>query len=85
MMITALESSIALARTLEPVGSPCTDVCKLNTETGYCNGCMRTRDEIKAWRTLPDADKLRVFELLLERQSQLTSTHHSTRGDIPRS
>jgi predicted Fe-S protein YdhL (DUF1289 family) len=71
-MITALDTSIALAKTLEPVGSPCTDVCKLNTETGYCNGCLRTRDEIKAWKTLPDADKLRVFERLLERQSRLT-------------
>jgi uncharacterized protein len=84
-MITALETSIALAKTLEPVGSPCTDVCKLNAQTGHCNGCMRTRDEIKAWRTLPDAEKLRVFELLLDRQSRLTPTHHSTMHAISRS
>jgi hypothetical protein len=77
-MITALETSIARAKTLEPVGSPCTDVCKLNAETGYCNGCMRSRDEIKAWKTLPDAGKLRVLEHLLDRQSQLTPYHHSS-------
>jgi uncharacterized protein len=69
-MTSALDTSIALAKTLEPVGSPCTDVCKLDPQTGYCNGCLRTRDEIKAWRTLPDNEKLRVFDLLLERQSR---------------
>ncbi|MEJ0002713.1 MAG: DUF1289 domain-containing protein [Pararobbsia sp.] len=58
-MTSPLETSIALAKTLEPVGSPCTDVCKLDAQSGYCQGCMRTRDEIKAWKTLPDADKLR--------------------------
>jgi uncharacterized protein len=66
-MTAALETSIAFAKTLEPVGSPCTDVCKLDLQTGFCLGCLRTREEIKAWRTLPNEDKLRVFDLLLVR------------------
>jgi uncharacterized protein len=66
-MTSALEHSIARARTLEPVGSPCTDVCKLDAQSGRCRGCRRTREEIKAWKTWPDADKLRVLDLLLAR------------------
>jgi predicted Fe-S protein YdhL (DUF1289 family) len=69
-MSTALETSIAQAKTLAPVGSPCTDVCKLDQQTGYCLGCFRTRDEIKAWKTMGDTDKLGVLDVLLVRCRQ---------------
>jgi predicted Fe-S protein YdhL (DUF1289 family) len=75
-MNAALETSIALAKTLEPVGSPCTDVCKLDPQTGYCLGCLRTREEIKAWRTLPDTEKLRVFDVLLVRLAARDAGEH---------
>ena len=29
--------------------SPCILVCSIDTVTGYCLGCGRTRDEIGAW------------------------------------
>ena len=29
--------------------SPCILVCSIDTKTGYCFGCGRTRDEIAAW------------------------------------
>ncbi len=77
-MTSPLETSIALAKTLEPVGSPCTDVCKLDAQSGYCQGCMRTRDEIKAWKTLPDADKLRVFDVLLARLASVRASAPDT-------
>lgn len=65
---TELERAIARARTLQPVGSPCIDVCRLHPQTGYCEGCLRTREEIKAWRTLEDEQKLEVLDLLLARR-----------------
>lgn len=31
------------------IESPCILVCSIDTKTGYCFGCGRTRDEIAGW------------------------------------
>jgi predicted Fe-S protein YdhL (DUF1289 family) len=36
------------------VASPCVDVCRMNPETGFCDGCLRTIDEIAAWTSYDD-------------------------------
>jgi predicted Fe-S protein YdhL (DUF1289 family) len=36
------------------VASPCVDVCRMNPETGFCDGCFRTIDEIAAWASYDD-------------------------------
>lgn len=41
----------------DSVPSPCIDVCKMNPATDLCDGCLRTRDEIKAWKGLDDDAK----------------------------
>jgi len=64
-----LAFTIERASQLQPIGSPCTDVCRLDKTTGYCEGCFRSREEIKAWKTLPDADKLGLFPALLARKA----------------
>ncbi len=64
-----LAFTIERAKQLQPVGSPCTDVCRLNKITGHCEGCFRSREEIKAWKTMPDADKLGLFDTLLARKA----------------
>jgi predicted Fe-S protein YdhL (DUF1289 family) len=51
----------------EPVPSPCISVCTMNPDTGLCNGCYRTLDEIAAWSGLSDADKRVLWQILLER------------------
>jgi predicted Fe-S protein YdhL (DUF1289 family) len=61
--------TIERARLLQPVGSPCTDVCRLDKITGHCEGCFRSREEIKAWKTMADADKLALFDTLLARKA----------------
>jgi len=58
-----------LAKLLEPVGSPCTNVCRLDKTTGLCEGCFRNREEIKAWKTMSDTDKLGLFDTLVQRQT----------------
>jgi uncharacterized protein len=62
-----LERAIAAARVQQPVGSPCIDVCRLDSETGYCEGCLRSRDEIKAWRSMTDIEKLQLLDRLAAR------------------
>ncbi|RKP48129.1 DUF1289 domain-containing protein [Trinickia fusca] len=66
-LCAARARAVALATELRPIGSPCCGVCRLDRETGYCEGCLRTRDEIKAWKTMTDDDKLRVLSVLSAR------------------
>jgi predicted Fe-S protein YdhL (DUF1289 family) len=66
-----LTFTIERAKLLEPVGSPCTDVCRLDKITGHCEGCFRSREEIKAWKTMADNDKLVLFDILLARKAAL--------------
>jgi uncharacterized protein len=64
-----LAFTIERAKTMQPVGSPCTDICRLDRTTGLCEGCFRNREEIKAWKTMSDADKLGLFDTLIERKT----------------
>jgi len=43
------------ATTEAEVASPCTSVCEMDAQSGFCRGCFRTLDEIAAWSVL-DAD-----------------------------
>jgi len=43
----------------------------MNAATGWCEGCLRTLDEIAAWSSLDDEEKRAVWRLLDQRRSQL--------------
>jgi len=50
------------ARTVSAAGdvvpSPCISVCRINADTGWCEGCFRTLGEISAWgRSGPEAQR----------------------------
>lgn len=62
-----LEQAIVSAKMQRPVGSPCIDVCKLDPSSGLCEGCLRSRDEIKAWKSMSDADRLALLDRLATR------------------
>lgn len=53
------------------VPSPCIDVCKMDPATGWCEGCLRTIDEIIAWGSLDDDGKRRVWGLLPARRDSV--------------
>ena len=68
-VILRLADTIARALAQAPVGSPCTNVCRLDIHTRtYCEGCHRTRAEIKAWKNLGDLDKRAIIAQLAERE-----------------
>lgn len=50
-----------------PISTPCTRVCVLDPETGLCEGCGRTRDEIAAWYRLSEEERLRIMATLDDR------------------
>jgi hypothetical protein len=50
------------------VQSPCVNVCRMDAATGYCEGCLRTIDEIACWSGYTDEDKLAVLAKLPSRR-----------------
>lgn len=44
--------------------SPCIGVCAVD-DTGLCEGCLRTLDEIARWSGMGDEERLRVMESVL--------------------
>jgi predicted Fe-S protein YdhL (DUF1289 family) len=51
------------------IPSPCTNVCRIDPASGFCEGCLRTLDEIAAWSALPAQMKLVVWDSLANRRS----------------
>jgi predicted Fe-S protein YdhL (DUF1289 family) len=52
------------------VKSPCINVCRMHAGTGWCEGCLRTIDEIAAWGALDDKLKREVLALIPARRRQ---------------
>lgn len=50
------------------VPSPCISVCRMDAKSGWCEGCLRTIDEIAAWSTLSDDAKRAVWDTLAQRR-----------------
>ena len=57
------------------VPSPCISVCRVDASTEWCEGCLRTLDEIAAWSRLHDAAKREVWRAIEQRlQRRLAET-----------
>lgn len=54
-----------------PVPSPCINVCRMVPETGLCEGCLRTIDEIVAWGSAGDDYKRAVWGQIRRREAQI--------------
>ena len=53
--------------TATSIPSPCISVCHIEPRTGWCEGCLRTLDEIAAWGRMGDADKREVWVQIAKR------------------
>jgi predicted Fe-S protein YdhL (DUF1289 family) len=53
------------------VPSPCIEVCRMDAASGWCEGCLRSIDEISAWSRLDDAAKRAVWAALAQRRAAL--------------
>jgi uncharacterized protein len=62
-----------------PVPSPCVNVCRMDAATGWCEGCLRTLDEIAAWAVLPDNAKRDVWDEIARRRVQWRQCHPEPR------
>jgi uncharacterized protein len=52
------------------VPSPCISVCNMDASTGWCEGCLRTIDEIAGWSLFDNDAKRAVWDALEERHAQ---------------
>jgi predicted Fe-S protein YdhL (DUF1289 family) len=53
------------------VPSPCVSLCKINPDSGFCEGCLRTLDEIRAWSEAGDEYKRGVLAQVRQREQQI--------------
>lgn len=44
-----------------PVPSPCVSLCRMHRDSGLCQGCLRTMDEIVAWGEADDTFRRAVW------------------------
>jgi predicted Fe-S protein YdhL (DUF1289 family) len=49
------------------VPSPCVSICVVNPNTGLCEGCLRTLNEVAAWGQLHSAQQREVWQLIQAR------------------
>ena len=45
----------------------------MDARSGWCEGCLRTLDEIAGWSTMDDDAKRRVWKLLPQRRAALAA------------
>jgi len=53
------------------IKSPCTKVCAVDGQTGYCLGCGRTLTEIGQWTGLTDEGRDAIIARLPDRLAKL--------------
>lgn len=58
------------ARQLDPIESPCIDVCRLDDQ-GRCLGCFRTAAEIGGWLSMSADQRRTIMDSLAERANDL--------------
>lgn len=44
------------------ISTPCIKVCLLDAETGLCEGCGRTREEIATWGRIPEEERRAIMD-----------------------
>lgn len=64
----ALHTEDAAQSAAPAIASPCTGVCQLQSSSGYCQGCLRTLDEIAAWGQADESYKRAVMLQLAQRE-----------------
>lgn len=61
----------------QPVASPCVSICKMNPRSGWCEGCLRTIDEIAHWALLDEEEKRAVWAALPTRRAAVAARGES--------
>ena len=52
-----------------PASSPCVKLCAVDVNSGLCQGCGRTLDEIGRWASLAEAERRAIMARLPARMA----------------
>jgi predicted Fe-S protein YdhL (DUF1289 family) len=52
----------------EDVPSPCVSVCRMNPQSGLCEGCLRSIEEIGLWGNASDELKRAILKRIQQRR-----------------
>lgn len=58
----------------DAVPSPCIDICRIDPDSGLCDGCLRTLDEIADWGGYSEEQKQSVAQELAQRRARRDGT-----------
>jgi len=61
---TLAERAAAVQRSAGDAPSPCTSVCRMDSQSGFCEGCLRTISEIAGWSTMEDVARRSVWRAI---------------------
>jgi predicted Fe-S protein YdhL (DUF1289 family) len=61
------------------VPSPCINVCRMDASTGWCEGCLRTIDEITGWSLFDDDEKRAVWDAIEARHAEFVASQPKVR------
>lgn len=51
------------------IASPCINFCRMNADTGLCEGCFRRLDEIAHWSAQDDDTRARILIAVARRRA----------------
>lgn len=51
--------------------NPCIEICKFDKKTGFCIGCLRTRDECKEWKKMKERKRVEIVDERKKRVAKL--------------
>jgi len=68
---------------IEDVPSPCISVCRVDADSGWCEGCLRTLGEISAWSRLDRDGKRGVWRTIEQRAADSLAALDSPPGKAP--
>ena len=67
----------------EVVPSPCISVCRVDADSGCCEGCLRTLAEIAAWGQLGNDAKRGVWLIIEQRAAASLAALNVSPGKAP--
>jgi predicted Fe-S protein YdhL (DUF1289 family) len=60
------------------VKSPCTNICAIDYNVGFCMGCKRTIKEITTWSNLDEAEKKQILLKIIDRKFFISKVRKKT-------
>jgi len=57
---------------INPIADPCINICRMDLDGKFCQGCRRTLLEIGSWTRMTEQQKADVAASILQRKAPLS-------------